>query len=278
METMRNIDILLSTYNGERFLSEQIESILSQTYKSWHLFIRDDGSKDKTHSIIIDYVSKYPEKITWINKDNVYNVGVIKSFEALMQVSTAPYLMFCDQDDVWLSFKVEETLKKLQEVENSIGKERPILVHTDLKVVDGELKTISESMFAISKSTPQLIHSNINYALLCNCVTGCTVMCNSEAKKNSLPFPDFVEMHDSWVARKVWLDGGKVETLYKSTMLYRQHGYNVVGASPSITLKQRWAYIKRCYNQYKQLYKKNTLIVPLAFVYYKLLFKIKNLI
>lgn len=275
---MKNIDILLSTYNGERFLSEQIESILSQSCTSWKLFIRDDGSKDNTSSIILEYVSKYPDKIFWINKDNVYNVGVIKSFEALMQVSTAPYIMFCDQDDVWLPFKVEETLNKLIEIENSIGKEKPVLVHTDLKVVDGELNTISESMFSTSKASPQLIHSNINYALLCNCITGCTVMCNAKARENSLPFPDFVEMHDSWVARKVWLEGGKVETLYKSTMLYRQHGYNVVGATPSITLKQRLNYIKKCYNQYKLLYKNNAFIAPLAFIFYKIQFKIKNLI
>lgn len=270
------IDILLSTYNGERFLEEQINSILAQTYTDWRLLIRDDGSKDTTAAIIEKYAVQYPDKITWINKDNVCNVGVIKSFEELMCASDADYFMFCDQDDVWLPFKVAETLEKLQSIEQEKGADCPVVVHTDLQVVDGELNKLHDSMFAISKSLPQIIHARIQYALLCNCITGCTLMGNKKAKENALPFPSFIEMHDSWVARKVWLDGGKVDTLFKPTMLYRQHGYNVVGANPSITLKQRWQYLKKCYRQYRLLHTRCTLIAPFAFLYYKCLFKLEN--
>ena len=106
---------IIPVYNGEKYLSEQIDSILNQTYKDWHLLIRDDGSVDETISIISKYVSKYPNKITWINKEDVRNVGVIRSFEALMKESTSPCFMFCDQDDVWLPHKISVTLEKMKD-------------------------------------------------------------------------------------------------------------------------------------------------------------------
>lgn len=269
------VDILLSTYNGERFLVEQIDSILSQTFTSWKLLIRDDGSKDGTCKIIQEYVERFPEKIVWINSESVYNVGVIRSFEALLEVSESPYYMFCDQDDVWLPNKIQTTLNKMLELEEQNGDDKPIVVHTDLKVVDSKLDIISESMFATSKSSPKIIYKNIYNTFICNCVTGCTMMGNKKSRCISLPFPKFIEMHDSWVPRKSLLEEGVVAPIYESTMLYRQHSFNVVGVAPKITLKKRLMSLKSTYLQFVLLCKKRKILLfaPFLFVYYKIAFK-----
>ena len=135
------IDILMATYNGGKYISEQINSILNQTYKEWTLYIRDDGSKDNTVDIIDDYCKKYPGKIIRI-KDDKLGLGAKLNFSELMKYSKSNYCMFADQDDVWLNTKIEDTMNKMIEAENIHGKETPILVHTDLKVVDGNLNII----------------------------------------------------------------------------------------------------------------------------------------
>lgn len=267
------VDILLSTYNGEKYLSEQIDSILRQTYNDWNLLIRDDGSSDGTSTIITKYVSDYPDKIRWINKESVCNVGVIRSFETLMQESTAPYFMFCDQDDVWLPYKVEQSLKILQQTEEKYGKKSPILVHTDLHVVDKNLSEINSSFFNMTGFNPVKVHSNIHYALMYNCVTGCTIIGNELTRKVSTPIAEWAEMHDSWVTRKVLLNAGKVITIPTQTMLYRQHGNNVLGSNHQLTLRGRFVYLYNTYKQYKNLLPKYKLMALPLFIYWRLMYR-----
>ena len=146
-----NVQILLSTYNGERYLGALLDSILAQTYQDWNLLIRDDGSSDGTMSVIQDYISK-DSRITLLPSKE--NVGVISSFELLLKSSSAPYLLFCDQDDVWLPKKVDILYScMLDEERNFPGK--PLLVHSDLLVVDADLNIISNSFWE---------YSNINIA------------------------------------------------------------------------------------------------------------------
>ena len=138
------VDILMATYNGELYLEEQIKSIIKQSYKNWILYIRDDGSKDNTLKIINRYTYKYPDKIKLIADDRG-NLGSNMNFKELMQYSKNEYCMFCDQDDVWLEDKIKLSLDKIKKLENKYGKNTPILVHTDLKVVNEKLDEISES-------------------------------------------------------------------------------------------------------------------------------------
>lgn len=268
------IDILLSTYNGQLYLSQQIESILHQTWADWHLYIRDDGSTDNTAVIIEQYVSAYPKQITWINKQDVHNVGVIKSFQQLLEHSTAPYFMFCDQDDVWLPSKIEHTYQCLKNEENQMGNDKPIVVHTDAKVVDANLQVMNPSFFDVLRFPYRIIATNKHYAMLFNYITGCTVMGNAKAREVSLPFPSFIDMHDSWVARKAWLEQGKVVSLLEPTMLYRQHGGNVLGAGNKLTLKKRMQSFVYAYKQYRLLYKKHRWMAPFSFIYYKCKFNL----
>lgn len=218
------IDILLSTYNGGLYLKEQLDSLLSQIYKNWSLIVRDDGSSDNTVEIIKEHCKKYPERITFI-EDNMH-LGACRSFIRLLEGSSADYVMFCDQDDVWLSDKIDITLKAMQEIESEHG-DIPILVHTDLKVVDQEKNLISESFWRYQHLDPHL--KSLNTLLVLNNVTGCTMMINSKLKKLVASVPEGAILHDWWIAL-VASAFGKIEYVSVPTMLYRQHGKNEAGA------------------------------------------------
>ena len=135
------VTILMSTYNGENFLAEQIESIQQQTYTDWTLLIRDDGSKDKTRDLIKRFASE-DDRIVFINPDQTENLGVIKSFFTLLKYQESDYYLFSDQDDTWLPEKLSLQLEKASHYPS----DKPLLVYTDLKVVNQDLEVLHESM------------------------------------------------------------------------------------------------------------------------------------
>ena len=135
------VTILMSTYNGENFLAEQIESIQQQTYTDWTLLIRDDGSKDKTREIIKRFALQ-DDRITFINPDQTENLGVIKSFFTLLKYQESDYYLFSDQDDTWLPEKLSLQLEEASRYPS----DKPLLVYTDLKVVNQDLEVLHESM------------------------------------------------------------------------------------------------------------------------------------
>jgi len=140
------IDILLAAYNGERFLKQQIDSILAQSNQDWQLLIRDDNSSDSTVNIIKDYTVKYPHKIRLIEDDRG-RLGPALNFGKLLEHTDNDYVMFSDQDDVWLPDKIDLTLNTMKDAEE-IYPNMPILVHTDLKVVNEDLKIIADSLWS----------------------------------------------------------------------------------------------------------------------------------
>lgn len=244
------IDILLSTYNGEKFLEKQITSILNQSFVNWTLYIRDDGSSDHTLAIIDNYIKEYPEKIIKIC-DGGKNIGTLHSFEVLLTQSNSPYIMFCDQDDIWLPDKIEITLNKMKDLEK-IHSNTPILIHTDLKVVDYNLNIMCESFWNLTHIKPTIL-SNFNYLGVCNAVTGCTMMINSKTKDICLPFSAYASMHDFWIALCV-AKYGKINFIKEKTILYRQHQSNQIGAIPNQDLL---SYIKNKILNLKNTIRKN---------------------
>lgn len=214
------IHILLSTYNGEAFLAEQIESIQAQTVTDWTLLIRDDGSSDSTPDVIEQFVQA-DSRIRFINREHRVNVGVIKSFYELVHTEKADVYFFSDQDDVWLPEKMELTLAEAAKYDGS----EPLLVYTDLKVVDQDLDVLVESMV-----TKQSHHGNTRLVeeLTENTVTGGTMMINhalAELWQTTEP----VLMHD-WYLALLAAACGHLVYLPVPTELYRQHGKNVLGA------------------------------------------------
>lgn len=221
------IDILLATYNGEAYLAEQIESVLAQDFQDWRLLVRDDGSNDGTTAIISRYVSQYPGKIDLI-EDRDTGLGAAGNFARLMEHSRAPYVMLCDQDDVWLPHKVERMLAAIRELEADASTELPLLVFSDLTVVNRDLGTIHPSFWQYMLTDP-VAGCLVNRLMGQNVVTGCASICNRRLVELTLPIPPEALMHDWWMAL-VAASLGELRCLPEATVLYRQHGRNTLGA------------------------------------------------
>ena len=232
---MKRVDVILATYNGEKFLKAQLDSLLNQSYPLHRIFLRDDLSSDQTQDIISEYKKKHNDKIIVVPSST--RLGVIANFSSLLQQidHQTDYLMFCDQDDIWLSDKVESTLNKMLQEEKISKPNTPILLHTDLKLVDGQLKEISTSYIHYSGLNPES-GSTFSRLLTQNCVTGCTMMLNKPLIELTDHVPNGIVMHDWWIAL-VAACFGKVVFLNKPTILYRQHGNNTVGAKKNFSLQ-----------------------------------------
>lgn len=247
------IDILLSTYNGEKYLSQQIDSILNQTYTEWRLLIRDDSSSDSTLNILNEYQKKYPYKIYIISNNILQNIGVIKSFEFLLTQSTNNYIMFCDQDDIWLPNKIEESIKTLTSIEIA-NPNTPILVHSDLCIIDKNEKIIHKSLWQYAGIKPEILNHNAKYMAFCNSATGCTILMNKLCKSIVLPFPDNIVMHDAWITLKI-CQKGIVHAINKQLILYRQHDNNTLGINKyKFSILNRIKEIKKIYKNTIEVY------------------------
>lgn len=225
MHSTDKIAILMATYNGEKYICQQIDSILSQTCKDWELYIHDDGSTDNTIAVVESYVEKYPNKIHLI--DGKSTGGAKYNFFYMFGQVEAPYYMTCDQDDVWLDKKIELTYDKMLTIENKA--DVPCLVYTELRVVDSELNTIADTMSGYQSLDCH--KRTINQFILQNSVTGCTMMVNRALRDKMLRITDIDNtiMHDWWAAL-VAAQFGKTAFIDEPTILYRQHGYNSLGA------------------------------------------------
>ena len=215
--------ILLASFNGEKFIAQQIDSIINQTYKNWQLYIRDDGSLDNTLNIIKEYEKK-DSRIHFIT-DNLGNLGSCQNFSVLMNSikNENEYIMFCDQDDVWLSSKLEDTLNEMLRLEKEYTKNIPLLVHTNFLYVDFFLKIIESKKNYEATKIKDPSFSNV----LCqNSVYGCTMMINRKLADVTGEIPLEAENHDYWLTLTASAFG-KVFYLNKRTVLYRQHGSNL---------------------------------------------------
>lgn len=145
--------ILLSTYNGILYLEDFLTSLEKQTYQNWNLIVRDDGSSDDTLAIL----HKFSNNINKVsNLKDRQNLGAKKSFSLLLDVALQSlkqneYIMFADQDDVWHTDKIQKIYQKMQELEKIHGKDVPLLIHSDLTVVDQNLEIVAHSFVEIPK-------------------------------------------------------------------------------------------------------------------------------
>ena len=218
------IAILMATYNGSSCLKEQLDSLYNQTVSDWTLYIRDDCSTDNTIEIIAEYITIYSNII--IIKDGDKNIGAKNNFMRLLECVDSKYYMFSDQDDVWLPNKIEISLVQMHKLEkNNI--DQPILVHTDVSLVDSKLCLLAKSFWQESNINPNAM-KGYNYLAICSYATGCTTLFNLKAKEVSFPVKEKAFMHDWWVSTQV-AKKGIIFSIYDQTVLYRQHENNVFG-------------------------------------------------
>lgn len=227
---MNTVAICMATYNGEKYLSKQLESILDQSYSNWVLFIRDDGSADNSHSIILRYTTIYPNKIILIEDSSLSGGGASNNFMSILWWVTKHYdfnyYMFCDQDDFWLNTKIEHSMNRIKNVESRYN--GPVLIHTDLFVADNNLNIIDDSFISYRDLDPFEI--KINRLIVQNNVTGCTMLWNKKLNEQIQLFDTRIVMHDWWIAITASLLG-QISFIDEPTILYRQHGDNVIGAT-----------------------------------------------
>lgn len=235
------VDILLATYCGGTYLTEQLASLERQTHPRWRLLIRDDGSTDDSLALLENFQQRHPNHVHLLIGGT--RGGASANFSALLEASTAPYVMCCDQDDVWDNDKVALSLLEMQALERQHGTEAPLLVHTDLRVADASLRIVDTSFWHYSKLYPQQTTS-LNRLLVQNVVTGCASLCNRSLLDVALPIPTSAIMHDWWLAL-VAGTFGYISALPRATITYRQHSSNVVGAQQFGT----WQWLQRARRQ-----------------------------
>lgn len=224
-----NLQILLAVYNGEKFLPDALTSIVNQTNNKWFLLVRDDFSIDNSISIVNSLSAQYSNRVKLIDSGGK-NLGVIGNYSELLSHASSDYLMLCDQDDIWLPHKIEVTMQEMHRLEGVFGKDVPLLVHTDAKVVDNNLNVVADSLWRYQCSDP-VKGVSLNRLLTQNAVTGCTVMINRPLRDLALPIPPEAVMHDWWLALAA-AAFGKIGSVPEATLLYRQHGENETGAQP----------------------------------------------
>lgn len=224
------VDILLATYNGEKYLDEQLNSIVNQTFQNWRIIASDDGSSDSTRWLLNEYARK--DARIKVLPAAVPHGSACANFMSLIEHSTSRYFMFCDQDDVWLQDKIEKSLEAINSIEQTAMAETPLLVYSDTIVVDESLRELDKSY--LSYSGKKSIDSSVNQLLMTNVVPGCTLLGNSALRNLAIRCEassagNKILMHDWWLAL-VAVSCGKLYKMPDSGVLYRQHDSNVVGA------------------------------------------------
>lgn len=213
------VDILLPTYNSNlRYLSEQIDSILNQSYENIKLYISDDNSKKHE---VIDFLKELEHrdsrvKIYYQNK----NLGYIKNFEFLLTKSKSDYIAFSDHDDLWYSNKIEILIRKIKETKTS-------LVYSDCRYINEAGKILKES-YMNYKNLPFIAGRNINLAFSRHIAIGCAQLFTKDVKDIILPFSKAATVHD-WITIYAASKLNGISYIDKPLFSYRTHAANIFG-------------------------------------------------
>lgn len=213
----------MCTYNGEKYITEQIESILHNSIADWRLYISDDGSTDRTYEFASKYAKEYPQKIVLTTHTNsadpsIHFLEKVRDISVRMQPDD--FIMLCDQDDVWYNNKIKLTLKYMDYLIMKYSNQIPLLVCTDVEVVN-------ENKEQLAKSFRRMIHYSIKkldvaHLLMEHKVQGCTIMINKILADKIRNLPQVATKHDMWL-EMIAVTMGKIDYVDEPTMAYRRH-------------------------------------------------------
>lgn len=234
---MDQINVILATYNGSKYIKEQIESILNNDYPNVKIWVFDDGSTDGTDEIVKQYERDFSGKINF--QKNSENKGLTRNFlegvsrvidlekEKIHHKYFKSYYMFSDQDDVWHKDKIKKTLYKMKSMEKRKGDHLPIAVFTDALVVDEHLNLLNTSFHNSNKL--DVTKTDLPHLLMENKLIGCTIMFNQPlVQKLDQQDKEGIRFHDWWIAL-IATSFGYIGYVKDATLSYRQHGRNIVG-------------------------------------------------
>ncbi len=222
------LSIAMTTYNGEQFLRQQIDSILNQSYQDFELIICDDRSTDKTLNIIHTYMDRNPNIKLY---KNAQRLGLVKNFEKAITLCNQNYIALADQDDIWEKNKLEILMSEIKQIEEA-DNNTPIMIHSDLRMINDENKTIKKSYFNF-RSYTLTDTKNLSHILGPCGVMGNTILINRSLKKHILPFPDDLIVHDYWIALINEIYGIRV-TIDQPLVNYRIHETNLSNSVHSL--------------------------------------------
>lgn len=220
------VSVALATYNGERYLRRQLDSVLAQTYRNIEIVVSDDCSRDGTVAILEEY--RRAHGITF--RVNERNFGFVRNFERALAGCSGEFIALSDQDDIWLPEKIETLVRE-------IGPHS--LIYTDALLIDGDDRPLPGSLVEVSGVRP-VSGTCFEYFVCNNCVTGCTAMLRRDLLATALPIPEAETYHDWWLAVAASRRNGVVYHAAKLTK-YRQHAHNYTGANVRAGLPTRIA-------------------------------------
>ncbi len=249
------VTVLMATYQGKKYLEQQLDTILAQTVPV-KILISDDGSFDGTREMLKDYASWYPKQVVLCHRTE-HTGGAAGNFFWLMQEALkdekTEYILFSDQDDVWENQKVRVMLHRMKELEQGLGKNCPILLYSDMEVVDEDLYEISPSFAAYTHQDPDRI--SFSQLLVENQITGGASMINRALLERAAKKPEICCMHDWWIAL-VASCFGIIEFMPGALSKYRQHEDNLLGAGEAggfTELKNRLGRTKEVEQNYRRM-------------------------
>lgn len=219
------VDILLSTYNGEKYLKKFLLSLKKQKYKDFNLIIRDDGSSDSTKKILCDFIAENSISTKLCSNSGIH-LGVVRSYESLLQISTAAYVMFADQDDIWHDDKVGSMLHHMKHAEKEHNT-TALLLYSDMAVCDEHGEQLATSFIKYQNISPS--RNKVSDLCIQNNVTGCAMIINRFLKDAiKYPFPENVICYD-WFLALIATTSGKIIFIPEAYADYRKHTSNVFG-------------------------------------------------
>ena len=233
MRDQQEVTILMATYNGAAYLSEQLQSIVKQDYQNWKLVIRDDGSTDQTLKIISEFQQKDP-RIRIIEYGYMHG-SACKNFSELVNwalANSSGHIMFADQDDHWISNKISRSVEELDKMGELEGIEIPLLCYSGFHFID-EKGTQLPQRLELPHSLELRVLLNENHAW------GCTMIFNQATLHAIAPIPAKAVNHDYWVALVVSALG-KTKLIAEDLILYRQHTHNVSGNVDNMSFARRF--------------------------------------
>ncbi len=254
----QKFQILLATYNGEKFLRQQLDSIVNQEYKLWELLIHDDGSDDDTIKILNEYQNKYSKKIRLLNDQKTFSSASKNFFHLIKNRSREANLYcLCDQDDIWHKSKLRLIIERY----NSQQNEKPVLIHSDLSLIDNKGKLLEKSHDKLINYQKNLISKNTSFYY--NPVPGCAMSINS-ALADKIFYSKYMVMHDWWILLNAIYENATVLYINFPLVEYRQHSENVCGYKKNnifilvlrllFKIPRYFNNVKKAYQQAKQFY------------------------
>lgn len=221
---MAQVDIAVPAYNCEPWLDGFMASVVAQAFRDWRVVARDDGSSDDTSRRLARWQELLGGRMTILPDSGKRNLGLIVSYSAVLEATSAPWVMSADPDDIWLPGKISRSLEAIRQAEAALGSGTPIAICTDAAVVDSDRQPIAPSFWRWSRMNPALMRQ-LNRVAMESVALGSTMMMNRALLEQALPIESGAAYQDWWLAL-VAVAFGRLVALPEATILYRRHAIN----------------------------------------------------